>query len=998
MPFPRNILVLLILCFSMSVWPAGAIGEPSTKPIEQSSIEHRVASLLKQLDSDSYQDREAAGETVGKLPPEALPLLEAAIKRSDLPAETRNWLQLAIETIRRGAGQQKRLADRLAYNRRTLGDAYDKIGKKDPKWDTQARRGLELAAVYYTRVSILGDTDNRAALASLRAAVTKGCDDPLVAYLAMRFVKESRFQQLYKAAQNLAASDYPAVRKFGAFTIAAEKRYYQLTDDGALPETRKRIVDAVRLIAPMSADKDTPGDIQVDLIGDLMDVFAKAKGDREELFDQVDTELAKNLPEDSLVRLNLKGRYLTSWAWDARGGDWAANVTDEGWKLFAERLDEAQKVLEHAYTLYPDDPTAPTQMIPVEMGHGKGRASMEVWFDRAVKAAPEQLAAYQKKMYYLEPRWHGSEAEQLKFGRECLAAGDFSSRVPLMMVSAYKSVEDTIRFGALVKRPAMHNDEAWADIAAAYDGYLAQNPNADLDYTAYAKLALDAGRWKEADAILKKAGDHLDVASFGGEDVLRLTKIDLAQRLADDGNADLTASESARATAGLRSWRKMLTEDYEKVGRHNGKWDAKVKAGLAALEMGWGGRESRKGNELDEAHAALDQAVAAGCDDPMIKCLATWVTDGEFAVREKGYVNLSLPLYADMVASPYSASLRVMLAEPLVSSEIGRVAWFGPPKAHPNAEGSKRLDELLTMLPQVVKEQLIESRSLAEVTQHIAADYLWIGEPADVLESRIDAALKAAGANDRAIAYFHAKYIYDQSWQLWPEKKQLREAQGKEFKPYLARLDQARQAYEALWQADPGDPTPATQIIMICRNSKRPRDLMEFWFRQALLPAPHNFEAYKNKYEYLAPWAMAVNSDYGDQLSFGRRCFYIDQTTSEIPFIRSMAWINWASWASGGKPSLDEPVGTKIAKSNVWFDISNVYTHYLNAYPVNHKRRSEYAKLACLAERWDVADAQFKALGEHVRVKEFGSQQRLDAFRKQAAELGPTMPKSEKDD
>ncbi len=46
---------------------------------------------------------------------------------------------------------KKQFLDRLEWNRRTLQGAYDKIGKKDPRWDEPARRALDRAAQMFSR-------------------------------------------------------------------------------------------------------------------------------------------------------------------------------------------------------------------------------------------------------------------------------------------------------------------------------------------------------------------------------------------------------------------------------------------------------------------------------------------------------------------------------------------------------------------------------------------------------------------------------------------------------------------------------------------------------------------------------------------------------------------------------------------------------------------------------------------------------------------------------
>jgi hypothetical protein len=44
------------------------------------------------------------------------------------------------------AAIEKRRHDLLAWNRRTLQEAYDQVGKKNPRWDEPARKTLDLAA------------------------------------------------------------------------------------------------------------------------------------------------------------------------------------------------------------------------------------------------------------------------------------------------------------------------------------------------------------------------------------------------------------------------------------------------------------------------------------------------------------------------------------------------------------------------------------------------------------------------------------------------------------------------------------------------------------------------------------------------------------------------------------------------------------------------------------------------------------------------------------
>ena len=49
------------------------------------------------------------------------------------------------------SGRQRRRGDALRWNRKTLAGAYDKVGKKDPRWDKPAREALEALARLFGR-------------------------------------------------------------------------------------------------------------------------------------------------------------------------------------------------------------------------------------------------------------------------------------------------------------------------------------------------------------------------------------------------------------------------------------------------------------------------------------------------------------------------------------------------------------------------------------------------------------------------------------------------------------------------------------------------------------------------------------------------------------------------------------------------------------------------------------------------------------------------------
>ena len=87
---------------------------------------------------------------------------------------------------------EKRYRERLEWNRRSLESAYDKVGKKDPRWDKPAREALDLAARMFSQ-----QVDPAVALSDIhgpaKKAVEAGCDDPLILYVYARSPVDTSF-------------------------------------------------------------------------------------------------------------------------------------------------------------------------------------------------------------------------------------------------------------------------------------------------------------------------------------------------------------------------------------------------------------------------------------------------------------------------------------------------------------------------------------------------------------------------------------------------------------------------------------------------------------------------------------------------------------------------------------------------------------------------------------------------------------------------------------
>jgi hypothetical protein len=99
------------------------------------------------------------------------------------------------------------------------------------------------------------------------------------------------------------------------------------------------------------------------------------------------------------------------YAWNARSGNYANKVTDEGWRLFGERLNEAAKTLGDAKNMDEKCPVYWSTMMSVAVGMQFPKDQFNDIFNQAIIYEPDFERYYVKRANYLLPRWYGSQGE-----------------------------------------------------------------------------------------------------------------------------------------------------------------------------------------------------------------------------------------------------------------------------------------------------------------------------------------------------------------------------------------------------------------------------------------------------------------------------------------------------------------------------------------------------------------------------------------------------------
>ncbi|MEE8525517.1 MAG: hypothetical protein V3T72_16395 [Thermoanaerobaculia bacterium] len=426
--------------------------------------------------------------------------------------------------------------DRLWFDRH-LASAYELGGHRDPKWDADALAALSALAAAWSGDPQRSGNEQERAWQAAEKAVRSGCGDPLVRAVRARMysltVNESTAEAVRMhrdAVRAMAASDYAPVLVATAHLRAAEVMIADAMAGGSADarDVVRQLEAAKALLPAVAADFKVPSKVVIGLVEGILEAGRQLGADRQQEAAPILELFAKARDwQDALVPL-LRASFLVAYAWDARGNESGAETTSTRHRVFAARMEEADKELAQAVALDPLSPSIAPLMLAVELGQGRGRPRMESWFAYGVAVDPGTVDVYMAKLHYLEPSWYGSAAAMLDFGRQCVAAGEWALKQPLVLGGAhfelaYQLADDMADYFA-------GNGEACADVRHAYEPFLERFPDAAYERSAYALMLYHCGDYTGADRHFRTLGGDGRVGPFDSRAHYESVRIDAAAR------------------------------------------------------------------------------------------------------------------------------------------------------------------------------------------------------------------------------------------------------------------------------------------------------------------------------------------------------------------------------------------------------------------------------------------------------------------------------------
>lgn len=199
------------------------------------------------------------------------------------------------------------------------------------------------------------------------------------------------------------------------------------------------------------------------------------------------------------------GGALTSFAWRARGDGYAGTVNEEGWKLFAGRLDSALEVMIRGRKLPTPCPHWYAVMQEIAMGQGWDRESYENLFEEAIGCEPLYIHLYSNKAQYLMPRWYGEEGDWEKFADETAnrVGGKEGSMLYSHIAWRVSKFHQANKFFRETKASWPRVKQGFIDREELYG-------SSNRVLNAFAKLATGAGDKIKARGLFHQIGDNWD--------------------------------------------------------------------------------------------------------------------------------------------------------------------------------------------------------------------------------------------------------------------------------------------------------------------------------------------------------------------------------------------------------------------------------------------------------------------------------------------------------
>ena len=228
-------------------------------------------------------------------------------------------------------------------------------------------------------------------------------------------------------------------------------------------------------------------------------------------------ELKKQFPNKTFVAL-AEADYWIVYAWDARGNGYASSVTQDGWKLFRERLEKAEKVLLDSKDYASANPIWYDEMLTVQSALDRSGDEKTKTFLEGAKKSETYYPLYFTMLNYMLPKWGGSWATVDSFVQwsvDNTKDVDGNSLYARLYWSAYQGLRPE-------ERLFKDTRASWPKMKKGFEDMMARHPQSKWNLNNFAMFACMAGDKKTFRALRKQIGKDVAEDAWQGSETLDL--------------------------------------------------------------------------------------------------------------------------------------------------------------------------------------------------------------------------------------------------------------------------------------------------------------------------------------------------------------------------------------------------------------------------------------------------------------------------------------------
>jgi len=438
----------------------------------------------------------------------------------------------------------------------------------------------------------------------------------------------------------------------------------------------------------------------------------------------------------------------------------------------------------------------------------------------------------------------GCVEQMLEFGRELFKRGNFKARLPMMLVDAhFRAASDSHRGNGGSSEPAheyFRDPEVFEEIAAVFEEILKAHPDSIDDRCNCAENACWSRRWDIANRLFNEIGDRPYVGTFFDLQTYYLYESEAHFRVLQGGQRDPAEILATRDANVPKRFTASFVDSYLKLGHRDAKWDAPAENGLQLFVTGWVGNfpgTDWAGDELSIAAPALDEAIALGCNDTIVRYARALIEDviirpesPNDPVGPSGLIDLCESISAD---NRYTLFLRI------------NTAVFGAHFASSTGDDLKPrvapfLDRIAALLLLAVKDPMIDREALIDMARAIPSFAARLdpnrreAELEGVLKILADAGapeavllgVRSGSAYNAAVEFLNANGGFDMNVEGAARNE-------------LSRLVSAGlDAQISAWAADPTLRDPPRFALQLCVYNRYSRPYTEDWYDRAMAASP----------------------------------------------------------------------------------------------------------------------------------------------------------------